>query len=109
MDPINPGPRAPQQETPEQRVARHRRETEQLYGEGLIKPYSQFSRFAYGSWWTFITVVIAIASFGALFAGGGGGVLWGLFIGPALGFLAGRYAYRLWTWQARRLVFFIIF
>jgi hypothetical protein len=26
-----------------------------------------------------------------------------------LGGLAGRYDYRIWTWRARRLLFFIIF
>lgn len=92
-----------------ERVARNQAEREQLFREGAIRPYSQFSRFAYGSWWAFITAIIVVASFVALFAGGGGGVLWGLFIGPLLGFLSGRYTYRLWTWQARRLVFFIVF
>lgn len=38
----------------------------------------------------------------------GGQILAG-FLALVLGALAGRYDYRIWTWRARRLLFFIIF
>jgi hypothetical protein len=68
------------------------------------RPYSQFQRVAYGSWWTFITAILIIGGFIGLVESPGVA-----FLAMVLGALAGRYAYRLWTWQARRLVFFIIF
>ena len=69
-----------------------------------VRPYSQFQRIAYGSWWTLIASVLLVASTLALASAPGSAL-----IGLGLGALAGRYAFRLWTWQARRLVFFIIF
>jgi hypothetical protein len=48
-----------------------------------------------------------------LFLGGvtllGQEMIWGGLLGLALCGLTLRYAYRIWTWQARRLVFFIVF
>lgn len=69
------------------------------------RPYSQFQRFGYGLWWTAVAALFLVGFVVGLATGEvGGGLTAGL-----LGALAGRYAYRLWTWQARRLVFFIIF
>lgn len=69
------------------------------------RPYGNGRRLFYGSLWGFYTAALVIGSFAAMF---GGQVLSGLF-GLALGALAGRYDYRIWTWQARRLWFLIIF
>ena len=69
------------------------------------RPYSQFQRVAYGLCWTAISVVLVVGFFVGVATGEAvGGLVAGL-----LGLVASRYAYRLWTWQARRLVFFIIF
>ncbi len=69
------------------------------------QPYSDGKRLAYGLLWAGWTVVLTIAGFGLLF---GGQVLAGL-VALALAALAGRYDYRIWTWRARRLLFFLIF
>jgi hypothetical protein len=68
-------------------------------------PYSNNRRVGYGLLWAGWTAVLVIAGFTGLF---GGQILGGL-VALALGALAGRYDYRIWTWQARRLLFFIIF
>lgn len=69
------------------------------------QPYSDGKRVAYGLLWAGWTVLLTIAGFAALF---GSQILPGL-IALALAVLAGRYDYRIWTWRARRLLFFIIF
>ena len=48
--------------------------------------------------------MLTIAGFTGLF---GGQILSGLFA-FMLAALTGRYDYRIWTWRARRLLFFII-
>jgi hypothetical protein len=67
--------------------------------------YGNGKRVAYGLLWAGWTLVLLIGGLAALF---GGQVLAGL-IGLVLAVLAGRYDYRIWTWQARRLLFLIIF
>jgi hypothetical protein len=56
---------------------------------------------SYGQCWT---ALLAIGGFVVLF---GGQILGGLVV-LILAAIAGRYDYRIWTWQARRLLFFII-
>jgi hypothetical protein len=67
-----------------------------------IKPYSPGQRIGYGPLWAFWTIVLVIAAFS------GHGFFATLFC-LVLAFFAGRYDYRIWTWQAKRLWFFIIF
>jgi hypothetical protein len=71
----------------------------------LQRPYSQGKRAGYGLLWTFWTVVLTIGGFSLL---SGTSILAGL-VALALAGLAGCYAWRIWTWQARRLIFFIVF
>jgi hypothetical protein len=71
---------------------------------GVTAPYSDSKRIGYGLLWAAWTVVLAIAGFGLLFGGS-------VFSGPlslVLAFFAGRYDYRIWSWQAKRLLFFIV-
>jgi hypothetical protein len=67
--------------------------------------YGNGTRVGYGLLWAGWTLVLLIGGLAALF---GGQVLAGL-IGLVLAALAGRYDYRIWTWQARRLLFLIVF
>ena len=67
-------------------------------------PYSHGKRASYGLLWAAWTALLAIAGFTGLF---GGQILSGL-LALVLAALAGRYDYRIWTWRARRLLFFII-
>ncbi len=73
-------------------------------GAGASLPYSYGKRTGYGLLWAAWTAVLTIAGFTGLF---GGQVLGGLFT-LVLAALAGRYDYRIWTWRARRLLFFVI-
>jgi len=70
----------------------------------LTTPYRDSQRIGYGSLWAAWTVVLTIAGFGLLFSGS---VFSGL-LGLVLAFFAGRYDYRIWSWQAKRLLFFIV-
>jgi hypothetical protein len=72
---------------------------------GIVSPYSEGKRFVYGLLWTGWTLLLAIAGFSLL--PHGSTVFSGL-IAFALVIITGRYAYRIWTWQAKRLIFFII-
>ena len=81
-----------------------RRQAEQARVREGIKPYTHGQRIGYGLLWALWTVVLAMA---ALTAFGKGSVFPGL-IALALAYFAGRYDYRIWTWQARRLIFFIV-
>jgi hypothetical protein len=74
----------------------------QISGRRL--PYSRGKRAGYGVLWAAWTAVLTIAGFTGLF---GGQILGGLFA-LVLAALAGRYDYRIWTWRARRLLFFLI-
>lgn len=69
-----------------------------------VLPYSHSKRVLYGALWAAWTAVLAIGGFAALF---GGQVLAGL-VALVLAVVAGRYDYRIWTWQARRLLFLIV-
>jgi len=71
---------------------------------GLTTPYSDSKRIGYGLLWAAWTVALAIAGFGLLF---GGSVFSGL-LSLVLAIFAGRYDYRIWSWQAKRLLFLII-
>ena len=79
--------------------ARHRRDQ-----FGLITAYSDSKRIGYGLLWAGWTVALTITGFGLLFAGS---IFSGL-LSLTLAFSAGRYDYRIWSWQAKRLIFFII-
>jgi hypothetical protein len=68
-------------------------------------PYSQGKRAFYGLTWTFWTIALvagAFTMFNAEMVGQG-------LLALALSAATAYYAYRIWTWQARRLIFFIIF
>jgi hypothetical protein len=67
-------------------------------------PYSPGKRAGYGLLWAAWAAVLTIAGFTGLF---GGQILGGL-LALVLAALAGRYDYRIWTWRARRLLFFLI-
>jgi hypothetical protein len=73
-------------------------------GSARRTPYSHGRRIFYGLVWAGWTALLAFAGFAALF---GGQVLAGLFALAAAG-VAAHYDYRIWTWQARRLLFLII-
>jgi hypothetical protein len=69
------------------------------------RPYSQGKRAFYGLTWTLWTIALvsgALTMFSANMAGQG-------LLALALSGGTAYYAYRIWTWQARRLIFFIIF
>ncbi|WIY05123.1 hypothetical protein QRX60_15245 [Amycolatopsis mongoliensis] len=70
-----------------------------------VRPYSQGRRTGYSLLWAAWTVVLTIGGFVAL---ANGSVFAGL-IGLTLAALALRYVWRIWTWQAKRLIFFIVF
>ena len=67
-------------------------------------PYSHGKRAGYGILWATWTVFLSIAGFTGLFSGQ---ILAGL-VALMLAALAGGYDYRIWTWQARRLLFLLI-
>ncbi|EOD65364.1 hypothetical protein [Amycolatopsis vancoresmycina] len=68
-------------------------------------PYSQGKRAFYGLTWTFWTIALIAAAFTMFTTDLVGQGLLALAVSGATGY----YAYRIWTWQARRLIFFIIF
>jgi len=91
-----------------------------------MKRYSEAKRLMYGLLWAFWTVTLTVGGLAALASGvtalGGTdtaslgttplsspGSIWYGLIGLGLAGLAGWYDYRIWTWQAKRLWFFIIF
>lgn len=69
------------------------------------RPYGAGRRLIYGLLWACWTLLLLAAGFGTLF---NGQIAPGL-LGLVLATLAGRYDYRIWTWQARHLWFLIIF
>lgn len=97
-----PAPEAAQRGLPPHQFLSARRLREEF---GLATPYSEAKRFGYGLLWTGWTVLLTIAGFSLL--PHGSTVLSGL-IALALATITGRYAYRIWTWRAKRLIFFII-
>lgn len=70
----------------------------------LTTPYTPTKRATYGVLWAFWTVVLVMAGFNSILHN----FLSGLVL-LVLAAFAGRYDYRIWTYQARRLLFFIIF
>ncbi|MEU4247747.1 hypothetical protein AB0F15_10070 [Amycolatopsis sp. NPDC026612] len=74
-------------------------------GSAELRPYSEGKRAGYGLLWSAWTVLLTIGGFVQL---ANGSVLSGL-VGLGLAALALRYAWRIWTWQAKRLIFFIVF
>lgn len=93
-DHTNAGPQAPQAPLVPQIPA----------GDVRRLPYSHGKRAGYGLLWAGWALLLTIAGFAGLF---GGHILSGL-LALVLAVLAGRYDYRIWTWRARRLLFFII-
>lgn len=77
----------------------------ETWDHAIVRPYSNGKRILYGLLWTFWTTILTIGGFSLLSSGL---VLYGL-IALALAVLTGRYAWRIWTWQARTLIFFIVF
>ena len=74
-------------------------------GTGRPAPYGHGRRLVYGLLWTGWTLLLGL---GGLFALPHGGTFLGGLLALGLAVITGRYAYRIWTWQAKRLVFFII-
>jgi hypothetical protein len=70
-----------------------------------VHPYSEGRRVGYGLLWTAWTVVLMIGGFTMM----GQSSVFGGLLALALSALAGRYAWRIWTWRAKRLIFFIVF
>jgi Zn-dependent protease with chaperone function len=68
-------------------------------------PYSLGKRAFYGITWTVWTLLLFIGGISAMTAGSVAPAL----LMPLLGFLTATYAWRIWTWQAKRLWFLIIF
>lgn len=62
-------------------------------------------RLFYGLLWTGWTLLLAIAGCSLLLRGS---TIFSGLLALALAVITGRYAYRIWTWQAKRLIFFII-
>jgi hypothetical protein len=98
----DPAPEVAQRGLPPHQFVSARRLREEF---GLATPYSEGRRIGYGLLWTGWTLLLAIAGFNLL--PHGSTVFSGL-IAFALAGITGRYAYRIWTWQAKRLIFFII-
>ena len=69
------------------------------------RPYGEGKRLFYGLLWTGWTLLLAIG--GCSLLPHGSTVFAGL-IAFSLAIITGRYAYRIWTWRAKRLIFFII-
>jgi hypothetical protein len=67
--------------------------------------YSQGKRMFYGLLWTFWTVLFVYVGFALL----SGGAVPAALVAFVLMVLAGNYAWRIWSWQAKNLWFFIIF
>lgn len=70
-----------------------------------VRPYSHGKRAFYGSTWTIWTILLFVGGSTLL----GQEMIGGSLLAFALCGLTLRYAYRIWTWQARRLIFFIVF
>lgn len=66
---------------------------------------SQGKRLFYGLLWSCWTLLLGL---GGLLALPHGNTFMGALLALGLAVLTGRYAYRIWTWQARRLIILII-
>ncbi len=71
---------------------------------GVYRPYSNGRRLFYGCLWSLYTVLLAIATVSSLSSSPVVAL-----VCAVLMCLAGFYAYRIWTWRARRLWLLIIF
>jgi hypothetical protein len=96
------GERTSQQSTEQHSYDELRRMTEQARIREGIKPYSNGKRIFYGLMWTWWSFAFTIGFLAACSAGSAVPILFFLVITPFLY----RYAYRIWTWQARSLWFF---
>jgi hypothetical protein len=72
---------------------------------GFQRRYGNGRRVFYGSLWTLYTFLLICAVVGGLSSGSVGLAL----VAVVLACLTGMYAYRIWTWQARRLWLLILF
>jgi len=68
-------------------------------------PYSYASRFWYGIWWSFVAIVCALSAFISMVHL----AVVAAIVAVAGAWFLGNYAIRIWTWQAKHLVFFFIF
>jgi hypothetical protein len=96
------GPGAAQRGLPPHPFISARRLREEF---GLATPYSEGKRWTYGLLWAGWTLLLTIA--GVSLLPHGATVFSGL-IAFALAAITGRYTYRIWTWQAKRLIFLIV-
>ena len=69
-----------------------------------LRPYGEGKRNGYAALWSFYTLIFVIGGFIAIGSGNPAGLLT-----LGVGSLAGTYAYRIWTFQARRLWLLIFF
>ena len=68
------------------------------------RPYSYGKRLFYGSWWSFVTLVLAIAALTSIVHL----AIWDTIVALVGVYFLGRYAYRIWNWEAKHLVFLFI-
>jgi hypothetical protein len=78
---------------------------EDLYRGPQRRWYSDNRRVAYGLLWSFYSVVLVVAFFQQMAMDQVGTAI----IALAVGVLTVTYAYRIWTWRARRLWLLVIF
>src|SRR3981081_4497668 len=70
--------------------------------EQVILPYSHGARIRYGAYWSIITALLGISTVFGLMQG----LTWQSLFAWVLAVFAGRYACRIWSWQARHLWWF---
>lgn len=74
----------------------------------ITQPYGNGRRVFYGLTWLVWTVILVVAAISAFSGSDGGSAAAGL-IPLVLALLAARYDYRIWTFQAKRLWFLLLF
>jgi|GEM_PF-4958854 len=67
-------------------------------------PYSYGKRFFYGSWWSLVATLFAISAFISMVHL----AIVAAIVAVAGAWFLGNYAIRIWTWQAKHLVFLFI-
>jgi hypothetical protein len=72
--------------------------------EKVVSPYSRGARIRYGAFWFVITALLGISTVFGLMQG----LTWQSLFVLVLAVFAGRYAWRIWSWQARHLWWFFI-
>ena len=70
-----------------------------------LRRYGNGRRVFYGGLWSLYTLIFAVGTVSAL----SNGSLLVALLGAGLSCLTGMYAYRIWTWRARRLWLLILF